>query len=122
MVVPRKDGSEEAKVLLVTVEGQDVAGKVWRLLVVRVALALFVKTSRAKQRRHPVVVLIGVQEGEVKSLRAAGRRAETMKIKIQRKGDDNRVQTYPEKEKTSLANFLSKAFFEALVSTSTTLM
>ena len=32
------------------------------------------------------------------------------------------AKTYPEKEKTSLANFLSKAFLEALVSTSTTLM
>lgn len=32
------------------------------------------------------------------------------------------MKTCPEKEKTSLANFLSKAVFEALVSTSTTLM
>lgn len=32
------------------------------------------------------------------------------------------VETYPEKEKTSLANFLSKAVLEALVSTRTTLM
>lgn len=32
------------------------------------------------------------------------------------------TETYPEKEKTSLANFLSKAFLEALVSTSTTLI
>ena len=32
------------------------------------------------------------------------------------------VQNYPEKEKTSLANFLSRAVLEALVSTRTTLM
>lgn len=81
VVVPGKDGSEEAKVLLVAVEGQDVASTVWRILIVRVALTLLIKASRAKQRRHPVAMLISVQKGEVKRLRAAGRSAVGIKLK-----------------------------------------
>lgn len=68
-IVPREDGSEEAKVFLVAVEGQDVAGVVRRLLVlVRMALALHGVRGRAKERRHPVAVLISVEEGEVEGL------------------------------------------------------
>lgn len=51
------------------VEGEHVAAVVGGLLVVvRVAFALRGLVGRADERGHPVAVLVGVQEGEVKRL------------------------------------------------------
>lgn len=54
------------------VEGEHVAAVVGGLLVVvRVAFALRGLVGRADERGHPVAVLVGIQEGEVKRLSPA---------------------------------------------------
>lgn len=66
-IISGEDGSKEAKVFLVAVEGQDVAGVVWRLLIL-VRMTRHGVRCRVKERWHPVAVLITVKEGEVERL------------------------------------------------------